>query len=165
MLEFWNYGLKETSIPTFHHSMWLTKEMAANSAVIPINCINFDTLVVCLSQAINQTVKIVNAVKFDFNFAFLPVFFNHDLGTEVTGEIFGKAGKMYLFGVILGYAGLSLHRFQAPDEGFSFSDRQLFGYDRAPGCKLLGGCLGTQQGSGMSHAQRAIGHAGFDLIR
>jgi hypothetical protein len=145
--------------------MRLAKEMAANSAVIPINYRNFDTLVVCLSQAMNQAVKIVIAVKFDFDFAFSPVFFYHDLGAEVTGEILGEVGKMYLLGAILGYPGLPLLGFQAPDEGFSFSDRQLFRDNRPPGCKLLGGCLGTQQRSGMTHAQRAVGNAGFDLIR
>ena len=113
----------------------------------------------------NQAVKIVIAVKFDFNFAFLPVFFNHDLGAEVTGEIFGDAGKMCLLRAIFGDPGLSLLRFQALYEGFSFSDRQLFGDNRPPGRKLLGGCLGTQQRSGMSHAQCAVGNAGFDLIR
>ena len=39
----------------------------------------------------NQAVKIVIAVKFDFDFAFLPVLFNHDFGAEVTGEILGEA--------------------------------------------------------------------------
>jgi hypothetical protein len=45
-------------------------------------------LIICPAQAVDQAVKIVIAVKFDFNLAFLAVFFDHDLGAEVTGEIF-----------------------------------------------------------------------------
>jgi hypothetical protein len=33
----------EAIIPLFHHSMWLTKTMAAKNTVIPINFRNFDT--------------------------------------------------------------------------------------------------------------------------
>ena len=54
------------------------------------------SLTICLAQTVNQAVKIVIAVKFDFNFAFLSVFFDHDLGAKVAGEIFCEAGKMYL---------------------------------------------------------------------
>jgi len=80
-------GLKKpifqpSTIPPFHAAY---QGNADKSVLIPINRRNVDTLVVCLSQAMNQAVKIVIVVEFDFNFAFLPMFFNHDLGAEMTG--------------------------------------------------------------------------------
>jgi hypothetical protein len=171
IMECWNPGMMGLKKPVFQpsttpsfHAAYLENGRqkyrdSKKIAEIPIHSI------ICLPQALNQAVKIVIAVKFDFNFTFFPVFFNHDLGAEVTGEIFGEAGKMYLLGAIFGNPGLSLLRFQASYEGFSFPDRQLFGDNRPPGRKPLGRCLGTQQRSGMSHAQRAVGNVGFDLIR
>jgi hypothetical protein len=110
-------GLKKpvfqpSTTPSFHAAY---QENATKSVVIPINCRNFDTLAVRLSEAFNQAVKIIIAVKFDFNFAFLPVFSNHDLGAEVTGEVFSEACKMYLLGSIFGFPGFYLLRFQAFD--------------------------------------------------
>ena len=101
-------------------------------------------LTISLPEAMNQAVKIVIAVKFDFNFAFLSMFFDHDFGAEMTGEILSKVGKMYLLGAIPDYLALLLSYFQAPNEGFGFSDRQFFGNNRPPGRKLLGGGFSTQ---------------------
>ena len=95
-MECWNSGMmglkkpvfQPSTTPSFHAAY---QEKAAKSVVIRANCRKFDTLVIYLSQAINQAVKIIITIKLDFNFALVSAFFNHDLGSEVTGEVFSEA--------------------------------------------------------------------------
>jgi hypothetical protein len=58
IMECWNSGMmglkkpvfQPSTTPSFHAAY---QENATKSVVIPINCRNFDTLAVCLSEAIN----------------------------------------------------------------------------------------------------------------
>ena len=43
-------------------------------------------------EALNQAVKIVIVIEFNFDLAFSPVLFNRDFGAEVAGKILGQAG-------------------------------------------------------------------------
>jgi hypothetical protein len=47
--------------------------------------------ILCLAQAVDQAVKIVIAVEFDFNFTLLPLFLDNNLGAQVTGKTFCEA--------------------------------------------------------------------------
>ena len=74
----------------------------------------------CLFQPVDQLVEIVVAIKFDFDFAFTPEFFNRYFCAEMPGQILGHARQKYLFGTFFGWVRLFDACFQTPDQFFGF---------------------------------------------